>query len=130
MQTLVNDLRHGLRVLRKQPLFALVALLTLALGIGANLTIFSFVNAFLLRTLPYPEAERLVQMIGAVQCLTAIANTSDSRAYSTSALYRCGWTAIGAARTVASIALARGSTIVSRGSFLGVSRLIRGVSKS
>jgi len=62
MSTLINDLRHGFRVLRKQPLFALVALLTLALGIGANLTIFSFVNAFLLRPLPYPEAERFVRI--------------------------------------------------------------------
>ena len=62
MSTLVNDLRHGFRVLRRQPLFALVALLTLALGIGANLTIFSFVNAFLLRPLPYPEAERFVRI--------------------------------------------------------------------
>jgi len=62
MSTLLNDLRHGFRVLCKQPLFALVALLTLALGIGANLTIFSFVNVFLLRPLPYPQAERFVRL--------------------------------------------------------------------
>jgi putative ABC transport system permease protein len=61
MTTVWSDIRYGVRILLRQPLFALVALLTLALGIGANLTIFSFVNAFLLRPLPYPEAERFVR---------------------------------------------------------------------
>ncbi len=65
MNSFLSDLRYGLRTLCKSPGYTLVAVATLALSLGANTAIFSFVNAVLLKPLPYPDANRLVRVLEA-----------------------------------------------------------------
>src|SRR5688572_13766639 len=62
MDTLVQDLRYGIRSMAKRPSFAVVAVLSLALGIGVNTTIFSFINAAMFRPLPFVEPDQLVRV--------------------------------------------------------------------
>ena len=67
MRTLIQDIRYGMRMLLKNPAMTTVAALTLALGIGANTTIFSAVNGLMLRPLPVANADRLVVFDGRAQ---------------------------------------------------------------
>jgi putative ABC transport system permease protein len=85
---IAQDLRYGIRTMRKNPGFAAIAMLTLALGIGANTAIFSVVNGVLLRPLSYPDPSRLVQIYDTTQEFTkssvAYPNYLDWRSDTTS----------------------------------------------
>ena len=89
MHNLIHDLRYGFRMLLKQPAFTLIAVVTLALGIGANTAIFSVVNAVLLRPFPFKESDRIVMIwnrgvaaAGGDRTPLALADVFDSRAQS------------------------------------------------
>jgi putative ABC transport system permease protein len=79
METLLKDIRYSLRLMRRQPAFTVVVVLTLALGIGANTAIFSVVDALLLRSLPFHDASELVLIFPTdeEQRLTSVAGYPD-----------------------------------------------------
>src|ERR687884_917344 len=67
MDSIIKDIRYGVRGLLKRPGFTAIALIALALGIGANTAIFSLVNAVVIRPLPYRDPDRLVWVYGNIR---------------------------------------------------------------
>ncbi len=96
MEALLQDLRYGLRMLAKSPGFTTIAILTLALGIGANTALFTVVNGVLLNPLAYPQSGQLVALYGKTpgfeQAPIAYLNfldwQRDTQTFSSMAIYR------------------------------------------
>src|SRR5580704_10151821 len=96
MTTLTQDLRYAIRMFLSSSGFASIAIVTLALGIGANTTLFSVVNGVLLNPLPYPHSERLVTVYGStpgfeqgpVVYLNFLDWQRDSQTFASMAIYR------------------------------------------
>ena len=84
LETAFHDVRYGVRMLRKNPGFTLIAVITLSLGIGANTAIFSVVNGVLLRPLAYYEPEQIMTLLQGGQSPVSPANFLDLRAGSQS----------------------------------------------
>ena len=93
---MLQDLRLSLRILRKNPVFTLIVVFTLALGIGVNVAIFSVVNGVLLNPLPYPDPEQLVVIsqskqnfeMGAMPYLNFLDLQSENKTFSSMAIFR------------------------------------------
>lgn len=96
METILQDIRYGFRMLRKSPGFTAVAIVTLALGIGANTAIFSVVNGVLLNPLPFSNADRIVSMFqdkpnfpkGSISYPNFLDWRRDNRSFELMAAYR------------------------------------------
>ena len=96
METILQDIRYGFRMLRKSPGFTAVAIVTLALGIGANTAIFSVVNGVLLNPLPFPNPNRIVSMFqdkpnfpkGSISYPNFLDWQRDNRSFELMAAYR------------------------------------------
>ena len=98
---MIQDLRYGIRMLLKHPWFTCTVVLTLALGIGANTALFSIINALLLRPLPLPQPEQMVQVwevsrqSGNLKFPVALPNMVDWRAQSRSFAHIAAYSSTG-----------------------------------
>ena len=99
LDDLTRDVRHGLRTLRRTPVFTAVALLTLALGIGANTAIFSIVNGVILRPLDYPKPEQLMYLTTEFPALGLTRNPLSVQEYLEFRQINQSFAAVGAYRT-------------------------------
>lgn len=106
MANMIQDLRYGIRMLLKRPWFTCTVVLTLALGIGANTALFSIINALLLRPLPLPQPEQVVQVwevsrqSGNLKFPVALPNMVDWRAQSSSLAHIAAYSSTGLNLTV------------------------------
>lgn len=98
MRSLWQDLAHTWRILRKSPTFTIIAVITLALGIGANTAIFSYVDAWIIKPLPYPQADRLMVLLshdrkagGTYNNVTSTADFLEFQKQSTSFEQTAAW---------------------------------------
>jgi putative ABC transport system permease protein len=147
MDTLIKDIRFGIRSLLRQPGFAAIAIITLALGIGINAALFSVVNGVLLNPLPYPQPEQLVTLdqskpnfdAGAIPYPNFLDLQKENRTFSAMAISRgMGFSLIGSGEaervnarlvsadffTVLDVKLARGRTFSPREDEPGVSPVV------
>src|SRR5688572_26788779 len=99
LDDLARDVRHGLRTLRRSPMFTAVALLTLALGIGANTAIFSIVNGVILRPLDYRQPEQLMYLTADFPSLGLASNPLSVQEYLEFRRINQSFAAVGAYRT-------------------------------
>jgi putative ABC transport system permease protein len=79
VDNLIQDLKHGLQLLRRRPGFSAVAIASLALGVGLNTTLFSVVNAVLLRNTPVQEPQRLVEIYSSLSGCGSDASAAGAR---------------------------------------------------
>jgi predicted permease len=112
LEDLTRDVRHGLRALRRNPVFTSVAVLSLALGIGANTAMFSFVNGVLLRPLGYPQPEQLMELTSRYRELpiqaVSVPEYADFREMNRSFTAVGAYTAVGARFTSGEVNLTAG----------------------
>src|SRR5918994_4118182 len=100
LDDMTRDVRHGLRSLRRTPVFTAVALLTLALGIGANTAIFSIVNGVILRPLGYPRPDQLMYLTTEFPALGLTGNPLSVREYQEFRQINQSFAMVGAYRTI------------------------------
>jgi hypothetical protein len=100
LDDLIRDAQHGIRTLRRSPVFAMVALLTLALGIGVNTAIFSIVNGVILRPLDYPKPGELMHLSTASPVLGLTGNALSVQEYLEFRQINQSFAMVGAYRTI------------------------------